>query len=154
MGYTRASIRQCWIFQKISAIMGTSMDQQKLTWKMRAKRLKEETFTLYLAVRHPGTPWYAKVFAGFVVAYALSPIDLIPDFVPILGYLDDLILVPLGVALALKMIPPEVMAECRVSASEHLDDSQPVNWIAALVIASIWIAIVIVGIRWLINLQK
>ncbi len=73
--------------------------------KAKAREIKTETFTLALAYRSPATPWYAKVFAAVVVAYAFSPIDLIPDFIPVLGYLDDVILVPLGISLALKMIP-------------------------------------------------
>ena len=81
---------------------------------MRA--LKKETFTLYLACRHPRVPWYAKALALLVVGYALSPIDLIPDFVPVLGYLDDLVLVPLGIMLVIRMIPEEVLAECRRQA--------------------------------------
>jgi len=86
--------------------------------KLRARvvHLKKETHALYLASRHPRTPWYAKAFIAAVVAYAVSPIDLIPDFIPVLGYLDDLVLVPLGIAVALRMIPPPVMAECRVRA--------------------------------------
>ena len=85
-------------------------------WKMGARRLKREVRALYLAYRDPRTPWYGRVLAALVVAYALSPIDLIPDPIPVLGYLDDLILIPLGVALALRMIPREVMAECRAHA--------------------------------------
>ena len=76
----------------------------------RAKKLKTETRALYLAGRDPRTPWYARLLAAVVVAYALSPIDLIPDFIPVLGYLDDLVLVPLGIALAIKMIPAESTA--------------------------------------------
>ena len=78
-----------------------------------AKRLKQKTFILYWAYRDPATPWFAKAFAAVVVAYAFSPMDLIPDFIPVLGYLDDLLLVPLGVALALKMIPAEVLDNAR-----------------------------------------
>jgi len=77
-------------------------------WKARARQLKQETYALYLAYRDPRTPWYAKVLAGVVVAYAFSPIDLIPDPVPVLGYLDDLLLVPLGIALAIRVIPAPV----------------------------------------------
>lgn len=80
--------------------------------KQRARGLKAETFALYLAARHPRTPWYAKLFVAGIVAYAFSPMDLIPDFVPVLGYLDDLILLPLGIAVAIKMIPASVLAEC------------------------------------------
>ena len=80
-------------------------------WKIRAKGLKTEVYTLYLAYKDPRTPWYARIFAAVVVGYAFSPIDLIPDPIPILGYLDDLVLIPLGAYLAVKMIPAEVMAE-------------------------------------------
>lgn len=82
-------------------------------WKKRARYFIGETLTLYYAVRDPRTPWYAKLVATGVVAYALNPIDLIPDFVPVLGYLDDIILIPLGVALVIKLIPAPVLIECR-----------------------------------------
>ena len=107
--------------------------------KKRARRLKAELYALYLAYRDPRVPWYARVFAAGVVAYAISPIDLIPDFIPILGYLDDLILVPLGIVLALRMIPPEVMAECRERASELSSGGRPTSWVAADVIIGIWL---------------
>jgi uncharacterized membrane protein YkvA (DUF1232 family) len=108
-------------------------------WRLGARRLKRETYTLYLAYQSPATPWYAKVFAIGVVAYAFSPIDLIPDFIPVLGYLDDLILVPMGVSLALKMIPPQVLADCRAEAETTLAQGQPTNWWAALAIIAIWL---------------
>jgi uncharacterized membrane protein YkvA (DUF1232 family) len=82
-------------------------------WRQRARSLRKETYALYLAARDPRVPWYAKLIAVCVVGYAFSPIDLIPDFIPVLGYVDDLVLVPLGIALVLKMIPGEVMADCR-----------------------------------------
>ena len=107
--------------------------------KKRARRLKTELYALYLAYRDPRVPWYARVFAAGVVAYAISPIDLIPDFIPVLGYLDDLILVPLGIVLALRMIPPEVMAECRERAKEISREGRPTNWVAAGVIIGIWL---------------
>ena len=110
--------------------------------KQRARRLKAELYALYLAYRDPRVPWYARVFAAGVVAYAISPIDLIPDFIPVLGYLDDLILVPLGIVLALRMIPPEVMAECRERAKEVSRESRPTNWVAAAVIIGIWLLLV------------
>ena len=84
--------------------------------KQRARRLRAETFALYLAARHPDTPWYAKLLVAAIVAYALSPIDLIPDFIPIVGYLDDLVLIPIGIALAIRLVPPAVLAECRARA--------------------------------------
>ena len=84
--------------------------------KDRAHQLKAEVFALYLAARHPNTPWYAKLLIAAIVAYALSPIDLIPDFIPVLGLLDEIILLPLGIVLVLKMVPVEVMSECRARA--------------------------------------
>jgi uncharacterized membrane protein YkvA (DUF1232 family) len=109
------------------------------TWKQRARRLKAETYAIYLAYRDPRVPWYARLFVACVVGYAFSPIDLVPDFIPILGYLDDLILVPVGIALALKMIPPAVMAECREKAQEVMAQGKPVNRTAAAVIIAIWL---------------
>jgi uncharacterized membrane protein YkvA (DUF1232 family) len=108
-------------------------------WRAHGRRLKRETYALYLAYRHPGVPWYAKFFAAVVVAYAFSPIDLIPDFIPVLGYLDDLLLVPAGIALALKMIPPDVMTACRAQALEA--EGRPVNWLAAAIIVAIWVGL-------------
>lgn len=105
-------------------------------WKQRARHIKRETYALYLAYRHPGTPWYAKTVAAGVVAYAFSPIDLIPDFIPVLGYLDDLVLVPAGIVLAIKLIPEPVMAECREQARAVAD--RPTSRAAALVIVAIW----------------
>ena len=109
-------------------------------FKQRVGRLKAETFALYLVARHPGTPWYAKLFVAGIVAYAFSPIDLIPDFVPVLGYLDDLILIPMGIALAIRMVPPAVLAECRARAQEVMSQGKPVSRIAGAVIVVIWIA--------------
>jgi uncharacterized membrane protein YkvA (DUF1232 family) len=116
--------------------------------RKRARRLKVETFALYLAARHPGTPWYAKLFVAGIVAYAFSPIDLIPDFVPILGYLDDLVLIPLGVTFALKMIPPAVMSECRVQAQEVMTNGKPISRAAAAVIVLIWLTLVALCAVW------
>ena len=110
-----------------------------------ARGLKVEVYALYLAYRDPRVPWYARVFAAVVVGYAFSPIDIIPDVVPVLGYLDDLILVPLGVALAIKMIPPHVLAECREKAREAKD--RPVNKVAAVVIVIVWIALAVLAVR-------
>jgi uncharacterized membrane protein YkvA (DUF1232 family) len=108
-------------------------------WKRRARQLKMETYAIYLAYRDPRTPWYARIFAACVVGYAFSPLDLIPDPIPVLGYLDDLVLVPLGVALALKMIPPPVLAECRERAQAAMGQGKPTNWAAAGVIIAIWL---------------
>jgi uncharacterized membrane protein YkvA (DUF1232 family) len=115
-------------------------------WKQRARQLKLETYTLYLAYKDPRVPWYARLFAACVVAYAFSPIDLIPDLIPVLGYLDDLILVPLGIALAVKMIPQPVLAECREKAQAALMEGKPVNWVAAGVIIAVWVALAALGV--------
>jgi uncharacterized membrane protein YkvA (DUF1232 family) len=110
-------------------------------WKRWAKQLKLSLYALYLAYRDPRTPWVAKVVAACVVGYAFSPIDLIPDFVPLLGYLDDLLLLPLGVALALRLIPEEVMADSRLRATQLEAESRPVNRVAAFIIITIWLAL-------------
>jgi uncharacterized membrane protein YkvA (DUF1232 family) len=118
------------------------------TLKQRARQLKSETFTLYLAARHPQTPWYAKLLAAGIVAYAFSPIDLIPDFIPVLGYLDDLILVPIGIALAIRLVPPPVLAECRMRAAEVARNGKPVNRLAAAVVICIWLLLAALCLWW------
>jgi uncharacterized membrane protein YkvA (DUF1232 family) len=122
------------------------------TWKRRAQQLKTEVYALYLAYKDPRTPWYARVFAAVVVGYAFSPIDLIPDPIPILGYLDDLLLIPLGAFLAVKMIPAQVMVESRERAKQIMAQGKPVNKVAAAVIVLIWIGLaVLAGVilyRW------
>ena len=110
-------------------------------WQVWARGLKRDTYALYLACRDPRVPWYAKVLAAAVVAYALSPIDLIPDFIPVLGYLDDLLLIPVGLALALRLIPAPVMAECRREAAARLaaGSGRPHSWIGAAVVVAGWL---------------
>ena len=113
-----------------------------------AKRLKQDVYALYLAVKHPRVPRAAKVVAAIVLAYALSPVDLIPDFIPVLGLLDDLILVPLGMALVIWMIPQDVWEACRAEArarSERLPQSRT----AAVVIVVLWLAVG-VGVGWIV----
>lgn len=117
--------------------------------KSRARALKQDTLALGSAFRDPRTPWYAKVLIFLVVAYALSPIDLIPDFVPLFGYLDDLILVPAGIALALRLIPPEVMAEARENARQAGGPMGGVGIIGAVLIVSIWIVVLGIIVLWL-----
>jgi len=114
--------------------------------RQRAKELKAEVFVLYFAYKDPRVAWYAKVFIIIVVGYAFSPIDLIPDFIPILGYLDDLVLIPLGVALAIKMIPVPVMEEAREKARSL--PTKPKNWLAAIIIIVIWI----LAVGWIMSL--
>jgi uncharacterized membrane protein YkvA (DUF1232 family) len=113
---------------------------QKL--KSRAKELKRDVFALYLAYLRPDVPWYAKFVAILVVAYALSPVDLIPDFIPVLGYLDDVILIPLGVMWAVRLIPVHIMEECRKQAAENFKEGKPRNWVAGAVIITLWVLIV------------
>ncbi|MEJ2122566.1 MAG: YkvA family protein [Alphaproteobacteria bacterium] len=117
--------------------------------KQTAGRLKAETFALYLAARDPRTPWYAKLLVAAIVAYALSPIDLIPDFVPVLGYLDDLILIPLGIALAVRLVPDDVLCECRARARLTLQSEAPVSRTAAAVVVAIWITLAALCIGWI-----
>jgi uncharacterized membrane protein YkvA (DUF1232 family) len=109
--------------------------------RARARDLKGWVFALYGAYRDPRVPWYARAFAFCVVAYAFSPIDLVPDFVPVLGYLDDLILIPLGIALAIRLIPPDVLAEHRERGRALAAEGKPMNWIAAAIIVLIWLGL-------------
>ncbi len=121
------------------------------TWKRRARALKADTYAVYLACRDPRVPWYARLLAACIVAYAFSPIDLIPDFVPVLGYLDDLILIPLGIALLLCMIPAPVMAECREQAHAALAEGKPTSWVAASIIIAIWLLLAALGIAIIVR---
>jgi uncharacterized membrane protein YkvA (DUF1232 family) len=116
------------------------------SWKARARLIKGEVIALSFAVRDPRVPWYAKVAAACVVAYALSPIDLIPDFIPVLGYLDDLVLVPFGVWLVVQLIPADVLAECRARAQRVSLRAR--SWGAAAVIVGIWLVLAGLLLRW------
>ena len=120
-------------------------------WKQKSRRLKIEVYALYLAYRDPRVPWYAKAFVALVVGYALSPIDLIPDFIPVLGYLDDLVLIPLGVAVALKMIPEKVMEDCRIRSKEVMSKKKPINRVAAVVIICIWLMLIVMTIALVVR---
>ncbi len=110
-------------------------------WRQRARTLKRETYALYLACRDRRTPWYAKTLALCVVAYALSPIDLIPDFIPVVGLLDELVLLPLGIALVIRLIPQPVMAECRGRAAEDFDAPTALLRFGAAMIIIVWIVL-------------
>lgn len=118
-------------------------------WKLQARRLKVEAYALYLAYKDPRVPWYARLFAACLVGYAFSPIDLIPDPIPILGYLDDLVLVPLGILLARRMIPDAVLAECRERAKDLVE--RPTNWVVAAVIIAIWVLLAAAVTLWLVG---
>ena len=111
--------------------------------KAWAKNLKRQLFILYFAYRDERIPWYVKLFTACIVAYAFSPIDLIPDFIPILGYLDDVIILPLGIMFALKMIPQDVISDCEVKANEMMKNGKPKNWIVGSLIIFIWSVIIL-----------
>ena len=106
-------------------------------WKLKAKQLKHEIHAFYLAMKDPRTPWYARVLTAVIVGYAFSPIDLIPDPIPILGYLDDLVLLPLGILLLIKIMPSEVLVECRAKAAASDGNKKPKNWITGSIIIAI-----------------
>jgi uncharacterized membrane protein YkvA (DUF1232 family) len=116
--------------------------------KARARQLKGEVLALYLAAKHPQTPWYAKLFVVAIVAYALSPIDLIPDFIPVLGLLDEVLLLPFAIVLAVKMVPADVMSECRTRASERRPDGSRSGRIAAAFIVVAWLAVIVLAAWW------
>ncbi len=118
--------------------------------RRRLQALQQETYALYLAARDPRTPWYAKAVAVLVTAYAFSPVDLIPDFIPVLGYLDDLLLVPLGVLLALRLIPANVIAESRARSRTAWADGEPVVRRGALLIVALWVvgALLVAALAW------
>jgi uncharacterized membrane protein YkvA (DUF1232 family) len=108
--------------------------------KSWARHLKDETYALYFAYQDPRVPWYSKALIAFVVIHTFSPIDLIPDFIPVLGYLDDLIITPLGLALALRLIPAVVMEEARVKAKSSLIEDKSLRRKGLMIVAGIWIA--------------
>lgn len=110
--------------------------------KERAKQLKTDIPAVFLALKHRATPLPAKILAGITIGYALSPIDLIPDFVPVLGYLDDLILLPACIALTIMLIPPEILEECRTNAKDLWRDGRPGKWYYALPIILVWLVFV------------
>jgi uncharacterized membrane protein YkvA (DUF1232 family) len=124
-------------------------DRPTMTWQERVRNLKRDVVAIALAVRDPRVPWYAKAVGACVVAYALSPIDLIPDFVPVLGYLDDLVLVPLGLMLMLRLIPVDVLAEHRVAASAIAE--RPVSRAGAFAVIAVWTAAALLLAMWLGN---
>ena len=115
-------------------------------WRTTARHLEREVYALYLACRDPRTPWPAKALAAGIVAYAFSPIDLIPDFIPVLGYLDELVLLPLGVLLVRRLIPEPVMADCRERAREAFRQGRPVSRWGAAIVVGVWLALALGGI--------
>lgn len=115
--------------------------------KRWARALKRDVHAIWLAARHPRTPRGAKLLALAVAAYALSPIDLIPDFIPVLGYLDDLLIVPLGILLVTRMMPPDVLAECRAAADAA--ERRPRSFMGAAAIVTLWLVAAVLLAWWL-----
>ena len=110
--------------------------------KERAKKLKTDVPAVFLALKRKETPWFAKILAAIVVVYALSPVDLIPDFMPILGYLDDVIILPALIALTVKLIPKSVFAECRAQSEGIWQDGKPKKWYYAIPFVLLWVAVI------------
>lgn len=117
--------------------------------RRRARLIKRDTLALYLAARHPLTPWYAKALALAIAGYALSPIDLIPDFIPLLGYVDDVILLPAAIVLCVRLIPPTVLAHCREQADAAFAEGRPVSRTAGVIIVIVWLGLAAAGLFWL-----
>jgi uncharacterized membrane protein YkvA (DUF1232 family) len=130
---------------------GSNYDVRRALDKAKAwaRSIKRDVVALWIAARDPRVPWYVKLTAGCVAAYALSPIDLIPDFIPVLGYLDDVIIVPLGIMAAVRMVPPVLMTEFRATAASSV--GRPVSRVGAAVIIAIWAAscALLIWIFWL-----
>ncbi len=122
-----------------------SIDCKKMfrieNWKQRVGEIEKGSRALYWAARDPRVPWYAKAVVALVVAYAVSPIDLVPDFIPVLGYVDDLLLLPLGIALAIRLIPADVWRECLVRAEAQQAARGPRRWVRAAVVVSTWLTV-------------
>ena len=143
--YASASRTTTGIFQSSEVRQLLQVLQRLQQW---ARSIKRDVVALYLAARDPRVPWYAKVVAACVAAYALSPIDLVPDFIPILGYLDDVILVPLGIMFAVRLIPSHLLEEHRKAAIER-NAARPVSWAGAAVMIIMWLALVALLLLWL-----
>jgi uncharacterized membrane protein YkvA (DUF1232 family) len=121
--------------------------------KARARALKNEAFAVYLAAKDPRTPWYVKALIFFVVAHTFSPIDLIPDFIPVLGFLDDLIITPGGLWLAVRLIPPEVLAEARAAASTRSVDRRA-GQVGTVIIILLWITFLLAAVIFVLRFTK
>lgn len=128
------------------------MKWEQFRWRDWARRMKAESLALYYAARDPRTPCYAKLIGASVAAYALSPLDLIPDFIPILGCLDDLLLVPAGIALAVRLIPGDVLAECRQKARDAM--AGPASRTAAAVILAVWLILLGLAVAWVLQVLR
>lgn len=112
-------------------------------WKNKVNKLKTDTYAIYLASKDPRVPWYTKALIVFIVAHTFSPIDLIPDFIPFFGYLDDLIISSLGIVIALKLIPQDVLVDCREEAQKLIGQDQPTSWWAGIIVVAIWLLVLL-----------
>ena len=130
-----------------------SSGRTKMDLKARAKQLKTDIPAVFLALKKRETPWTAKILAALTIGYALSPIDLIPDFIPVLGYLDDLIILPAMVALTVRLIPAEVMAVCRAEAEGMWQDGKPKRWYYAIPIVLVWLLVVFFIVRAIVRAE-
>lgn len=117
----------------------------------KAQRLKQDALALFFAYRDPRVSGFSRIFILCVVAYAFSPLDLIPDFIPVLGYMDDVIILPLGIYLAVKMVPPDVLVDCRQRAGEVYTDKKPISRAAAVVVMLIWLLLAALVVYWLLT---
>ena len=122
----------------------------KVNLRKRAEQLKKDVPTVFLALGDKETPLIAKIFAGITVIYALSPVDLIPDFVPVLGYLDDVILLPLLITLTIRLIPADKLEECRLRTEGMWSDGKPKKWYYAIPIVAIWLLIVLFLVKMML----
>ena len=127
--------------------MLTATRQRLKAW---ADDLRADTYALLLAYADPRVPWYAKLLVAVIVAYALSPIDLIPDFIPVIGYVDDLLLIPAGIALATKLIPKDVLEEHRANARLRLAERRPRSRLGAVLVVTVWVVVA----AWLASLVR
>jgi uncharacterized membrane protein YkvA (DUF1232 family) len=123
----------------------------KVSFKEKVENLKREVYALFLASKDPRVPWYAKVLMALIIGYAICPIDLVPDFIPVLGQLDDLVIVPAGIALVIKMIPKNVMEECRRKVRDEPFDTK-MKWVVVFIIVSIWVLAIYLVIRFVLPL--
>lgn len=118
-----------------------------MTLKERAKQLKIDIPAIFLVLKHERTPWYAKAMAGVTIGYALSPVDLIPDFIPVLGYLDDVIILPFLIVLTIKLIPADLFEECREKSRNMWKDGKPKKWYYAVPIIIIWLTVIVLILK-------
>lgn len=128
-----------------------NQQRSRARWRRYVQRLKTDILALWLAGKHPRVPWYARLVVVGVVAYAWSPIDLIPDFIPILGHLDDLVLLPAGLVLALRLIPPDILAECRREAQAVMAGKQPISRVAGVIIVAIWLSLAATAVGFMVR---